>query len=191
MSNPSTGLIVGITGLAGSGKDTVADILVQECGFVKLAFADPLKMVCQSLFGWDRDRLWGPSERRNAPDPNWDGLTCRRALQTLGTDWGRAMHPDLWVRKGIQHAKDRLAYTSPPCLGVVITDMRFANEVAAIKAAGGKTVRVVRPGAGLKGEAGVHASEIEIPTLPVDFEIDNSKDLATLKELVCRHFGKA
>lgn len=181
-------MIVGVCGLAGSGKDTVADILVKECGFAKISFADPLKIICQGLFNWDHERLWGPSYKRNEPDPNWDGLTARHALQTLGTEWGRAMHPDLWVRQGIKHAWTRLE--SGSCRGVVISDLRFLNECKAIKEAGGKCWRVVRPGAGLSGAAGLHASEAQIPTLPVDLEIDNSDTLETLKGKVLMQLVK-
>lgn len=64
-------MIVGLLGQAGSGKDTVADFMVKHHGFVKVAFADPLKRICQDVFGFTDEQLWGPSEKRNAPDPRW------------------------------------------------------------------------------------------------------------------------
>ncbi len=173
-------MIIAFTGLAGSGKDSAADALVARRGFVKISLADPLKRICQTTFGWGRDRLWGSSERRNEPDPAWDGLTARRALQTLGAEWGRAMHPDVWVRRCISDAKCRIRYTSPPCAGVVIPDVRFANEVSAIRKAGGRVVRIVRDGAGLDGAAGAHASETGIADLDVDFTLHNDGDLGSL-----------
>ncbi len=174
-------MIIVLTGLAGSGKDACADALVERRGFVKIGLTDPIKRICQDVFGWDRDRLWGPSARRNEPDPAWDGLTARRALQTLGTEWGRAMHPDVWVRACLKEARERLDWLVNGPAGVVIPDVRFANEVAAIRAAGGKVVRIVRPGAGLDGAAGAHASETEISTLDVDLEIYNQFTLEDLQ----------
>lgn len=64
-------MIVGISGLAGSGKDTLADILVREHRFVKVSFADPLKRICADIFGFSYDQLWGPSASRNAPDERY------------------------------------------------------------------------------------------------------------------------
>lgn len=186
-------MILGISGKAGSGKDAAASVLVREHGFVRVAFADALKRVVAQLFGWDDDRLWGPSERRSEPDPAWDGLTARRALQVIGTEVGRALHPDVWVRATMREIgiRQRMFQTTP-CVrercfihdgeacavghmsraecpngraGIprfVIPDLRFKNEVAAIRSAGGFLLRVVRPGAGLEGVSGEHASETEL-----------------------------
>ncbi len=81
--------IIGLSGLAGSGKSTVASILTYvHCALsadgarhkkirwtadsladgVEIAFADPLKFVAMDLFGFSIEQLWGPSELRNAPD---------------------------------------------------------------------------------------------------------------------------
>jgi hypothetical protein len=56
--------VIGLLGPAGSGKDLVADWLIEK-GFVKVAFADPMKRFVLRAFGIDKERLWGPSEKRN------------------------------------------------------------------------------------------------------------------------------
>lgn len=202
--------IIGITGLAGSGKDTAADVLVKRFRFTRISLADDIKRICMGVFSWGEDRLWGPSERRNEPDPNYGGLTARHALQQLGTEWGRACYQDLWVDKTIGaarylldpegwwrgagrgysrtqgtyglHSPERedLRETHYP-QGVIVPDVRFANEVAAIHAVGGKIWRITRPGAGLEGAAGAHASEIGIASLAVDVTIQNRAGLEDLE----------
>jgi hypothetical protein len=189
--------IIGLSGLAGSGKGGAAAVLVARFGFVKVSLADEIKRICARVFGWNYDRLWGPSEKRNAPDPLWDGLTARKALQHLGTEWGRTMHPDVWVRRALQNAalihNGYATYSpdagiigstgDPPC-GVVIDDVRFENEVAAIHAVGGRVWRIDRPGAGLTGSAGAHASETGIADLHVDGIIRNDRSLEDFQETV-------
>lgn len=64
-------MIVGISGVAGSGKGTAADFLVRNHGFVKVALADPIKRTVQDVFGFTEWQLWGPSEARNAPDTRY------------------------------------------------------------------------------------------------------------------------
>jgi hypothetical protein len=64
-------VLVGISGVAGSGKDTVADILVRDHRFVKVALADPLKRLARDVFDFTAEQLWGPSEMRNAPDERY------------------------------------------------------------------------------------------------------------------------
>lgn len=64
-------MIVGLAGLAGSGKDTVADILVKNFGFVKVAFADPLKRIAKEVYDFTDEQLWGPSSARNKPDTRY------------------------------------------------------------------------------------------------------------------------
>jgi hypothetical protein len=73
--------------------------------------------------------------------------------------------------------------------GVVIPDVRFMNEIAAIQAAGGVVIRIVRPGSGLDGAAGQHESETEqtlIPDSQFDCVIDNSGTLAELRDNVLK-----
>jgi hypothetical protein len=151
-------VLLGLSGVAGAGKDTAANILV-DLGFVKISLAMPMKFICKELFDFSDEQLWGPSEARNAPDPRYGGLTPRHALQTLGTEWGRACWPDIWVNRAL---KDARWYFDYDALGVVVPDVRFRNERAAIETAGGEVWRIVRPGAGLAGAAAAHLSENEL-----------------------------
>lgn len=64
-------MIIGLCGLAGSGKDTAADFLVKKSGYVKVAFADPLKRICKEVFQFSDEQLWGPSAARNGPDTRY------------------------------------------------------------------------------------------------------------------------
>lgn len=153
--------IIALSGRAGSGKNTVARLL----GGQEISFAEPLKRFCQEVFAFTDEQMWGPSERRNAPDERYQQgigplaqplyLTPRYALQTLGTDWGRSCYENVWAELGV-----RRALQSPAPL-VVITDCRFVNEALAVTAAGGEVWRIIRPGAGLGGSAGLHPSEAE------------------------------
>lgn len=218
-------MIIGICGLSGSGKDTVGAFLRKGYGFESIAFADPMKRFCAELFDWDEERLWGPSERRNEPDPRYvrsvervgsflgprsdqtpsparekvpTELTARHALQQLGTEWGRACYPGVWVDYALRLAKkldgSQLGYSRllgphrmarGPCPGVTITDVRFRNEVEAVKAAGGKVWRIVRPRSGLQGAAALHVSETEMAALPdaaFDRVIQNDGTLEDLEK---------
>jgi hypothetical protein len=186
-------MLVGISGQAGSGKDTVADHLCEKHGFTKVGLADPLKRICKDVFNFTGEQLWGPSENRNAVDrrfPRHDVvsrtrvgdvyLTPRYALQTLGTQWGRDCYPDVWLDYAIQVAKQLqqglcdyspslgLTYRGGPYRpkNTVISDVRFRNEVEGVKKAGGHVFRIVRPGA--DGVVGVarHASEMEQKDIP-------------------------
>ncbi len=189
-------MIVGLAGVAGSGKSTVAKFLVQHHCFEEVCLADPMKRFCKEMFGWDDDRLWGPSSLRNAIDParkRQDGtyLTARHALQQLGTEWGRACYEDVWVDRAIQSAGERLRFYKSD--GVCIPDIRFRNERDAIWKAGGKVWRIVRPGAGLVGAAGSHVSENELTDeMPYDRVIDNKGgSLEDLRALVARAISGA
>lgn len=110
---------LGLVGRAGSGKDTVADILVRDHGWVKIALADPMKRFLRDVLAFSDDQLWGPSSSRNAPDKRYirsrpaQGwlddqrplyLTPRHALQQLGTEWGRACYENVWIDCALRDA---------------------------------------------------------------------------------------
>lgn len=140
--------IIGICGLAGSGKDTIGDALINNLpNWEKVSFASHLKDVTALLFGFDRKMLAGetPEDRaiREQPDKFWSekmgkDFTPRYALQYLGTNLLRnQLHQNIWVdcleRKILESDKN-----------VVITDVRFPNEINMIKNIGGEIWRVER-----------------------------------------------
>lgn len=219
--------IIGISGLAGAGKDTVGDYLVKEHACIKIALADPLKRICKEVYDFSDEQLWGGSKHRNLPDERhprehswkrtsaverveqgefWNcpccgqtkegfgsnkdnvtscSLTPRYALQLLGTEWGRQCRENTWVDLAIRTSKKLLgglsSYTAQAGVlprhdgtrapqAIVISDVRFKNEMAAIRAAGGEIwrVRPGQPGDPLPKAAFDHPSETEQLTIPDD-----------------------
>ena len=140
--------IIGICGLIGHGKDTVAGHLIEN-GFQRISFAGVLKDACANIFGWDRILLEGNTSEsrvfREQVDEWWarkirySNFTIQRwALQHVGTDVFRMnFHPDIWVA-----ACERQVELTDK--NVVISDCRFYNELDVIKRLGGKTTVVWR-----------------------------------------------
>lgn len=138
-------MIVGICGLISSGKGTVSDILVSK-GFVKESFAAPVKDAVSSIFGWERSLLEGDTkesrEFREKKDEFWSDalgyeVTPRLALQLMGTEAGRDVFgKDVWVQSLLKRASQNE--------NTVIADVRFPNEIEAIRKAGGHLVLVKR-----------------------------------------------
>jgi len=136
--------IVGLGYKIGSGKDTVADMLCRNHGFVKMCFADALKEVVSLVFGWPRHLLDDQSFKATE-DPFW-GYTPRTVLQRVGTDCFRNhISQDVWVKALARRISiyGRTRVSGFP--RVVVPDMRFPNEVEAIKAWRGLVVRIDRP----------------------------------------------
>ena len=141
-------MIIGICGFIGSGKDTMADYLVNLHQFRRESFANTLKDAVSQIFGWDRTMIEGRTkaarEWREQVDPWWaqrlnmPNLTPRWILQQWGTEVCRAgFHDDIWIaslENKLRNSQD----------DVVISDCRFPNEILAIKKAGGIVVRVMR-----------------------------------------------
>jgi hypothetical protein len=141
-------MIIGICGFIGSGKDTIADYLVNVHGFRRESFANTLKDAVSAVFGWDRTMLEGRTrqarEWREQVDAWWSQrldmpeLTPRWVLQNWGTEvFRRGFHDDIWIaslENKLRNSQD----------DVVISDCRFPNEIRAIRNSGGSVVRVVR-----------------------------------------------
>ena len=141
-------MIIGVCGFIGSGKDTVADYLVNFHEFRRESFADTLKDAVAAVFGWDRTLLEGRTkearEWREEVDPWWaerlgmPTLTPRWVLQYWGTEVCRkSFHDDIWIaslENKIRNSKD----------DIIVSDVRFPNEVKAIKNQNGKMIWVQR-----------------------------------------------
>jgi hypothetical protein len=141
-------MIIGVCGFIGSGKDTVADYLVNFHGFRRESFANSLKDAVAHVFGWDRTMLEGRTKQarewREQVDPWWSKrlnmpeLTPRLMLQLWGTEVCRkGFHDDIWIaalENKLRNSKD----------DIVISDCRFPNEISSIKSAGGIIVCVER-----------------------------------------------
>ena len=141
-------MIIGVCGFIGSGKDTIADYLVNLHHFRRESFANSLKDAVSAVFGWDRIMLEGRTKQarewREQVDPWWaerlgvPQLTPRWILQNWGTEvCRRGFHDDIWIAS----LENRLRASTDD---IVISDCRFPNEIAAIRRANGLVVRVVR-----------------------------------------------
>jgi hypothetical protein len=202
-------MIIGFVGFIGSGKDTAADYLVNFHGFRRDSFASTLKDAVANVFGWDRTMLEGRTkasrEWRDQVDTWWShrlgipDLTPRWVLQQWGTEVCRkSFHDDIWIAS----LENKLRSTPDD---IVITDVRFPNEINAIHNAGGKVFRIKRgPEPDWFDDAAnynqgptnmswalskmrldnlkVHASESSWIGLNLDAEIDNNKSIDDLFE---------
>jgi hypothetical protein len=199
-------LVIGVCGFAGSGKDTIADYLVNVHEFRRESFASSLKDVVSMAFRWDREMLEGKSKEsrrwREEVDSWWakkleiPHLTPRWILQYWGTDVIRnAFHDNFWIaslENKLRTAQD----------DVVISDCRFPNEIKAIRSQGGVVIRVVRgaepewysvaeqANLGTDGawhalqSIGVHASETAWIGTDFDRVLDNNGTLTDLYDQV-------
>lgn len=165
--------IIGITGRAGSGKDTAAEVLVKERGFQRIAFADPIRQMIEVL-GVDC------TTRAAKEQPiGWLGVTPRYLMQTLGTEWGRRLiDENLWLLV-MENSLELAEQTG--ATGVVIPDVRFDNEAELIHDLGGQVWHIARQRA-QKVEA--HASEAGIQPEYVNQWILNDGSIDDLREQV-------
>lgn len=174
-THPRNQPLVGLIGYAQSGKDTVAGML----GYRRLAFADPLKRLAVAC---------GPSF--SVPDSG-DVRTMHELVDTYGWEWCKAEVPG--VREFLQDlgvgVRDILGYDTwveaafreyDPALATVFTDVRFPNEIAAIKDRGGVIVRIDRPG--IEPPNG-HVSETAWNSTKPDYTILNNGSLGWLQDL--------
>lgn len=154
-------MIIGISGLKGSGKDTIAAHMVNEFGFERYSFADPIKNACRHLFGFTDEQLWG--SEKEVKDVFW-GVTPRQVLQVMGTElfqFDLIKHiPELgsigrsfWVK-----VFERW-YENNSEKNIVIPDVRFHHEVEILRKLGAIIWKVER---GSVEDTDPHPSEVEL-----------------------------
>lgn len=159
-TSPVLPMVIGLySSTMASGKTTVADELVENYGFTIVRFADCLKSMMVTFFeqaGMSSglaEKLVHDPELKEQQLPILGGKTPRWAMQTLGTEWGReCISRRLWVEVTLNRVSALLEQGKP----VVIDDMRFHEEIDALREIGAKTVRVYRPG---KKAVNGHVSE--------------------------------
>jgi hypothetical protein len=168
-------MIIGLTGYAQSGKDTLAGMLIGLHKYDNRAFADPIRKLLYETnplvkdeyrvkgvvdaYGWDRAKVEFPE--------------LRNLLQTLGVGARTVFNDQFWVAQGLAglSAGDK----------VVITDVRFPNEADAIKDLGGQVWRVKRLGIGAVNE---HVSETAMDGYKVDQIFINNGSIDDLMALL-------
>lgn len=128
--------VIALKGLAGSGKSTAAKYLEGK-GYRITSFAAPLKRMMQS-FGLTHAQVYG--DKKETPTDLLCGRTPREAMQMLGTEWGRALHPDIWTSYWRCHAEMIL---NDDREFVVVDDCRFQNEADVARSIGGVVIEIV------------------------------------------------
>jgi len=195
-----------ISGFKNSGKDTVANYLVNTRNYRKDSFAASLKDITGILFGWDRAMLEGDTSesraQREIPDEWWterlgiNDLSPRYALQLVGTEALRNnFHNDIWVAS----VEKRIIDNNNP---TVLSDCRFQNELLLCDKLGGSTVCVMRGDypewwdtaieANMGSDAAIrkmadleiHTSEYNWIGFPFDYVIENNGTIEELYEQV-------
>ena len=172
-------LLIGLTGRAGAGKSTVARYLEDQYACAEIALADPILDMIGALFAEAHiDGTWAV-ERILKELPTPLGFSYRQLAQTLGTEWGRSLAPDFWLRV----ASLRLAAPHLQAENIVVSDIRFPNEAEWLTARGGVLVSVVRD---ITPPVRPHASEAHSDHLPVTTELLNFGSRETLFDQVDR-----
>lgn len=175
--------VIGLTGYAGSGKDTLANILVEEYGFTRIAFADKIKE-----FLYDLNPGIGFDYLRDIVDMSgWEqakkDVLVREYLQNVGVSARNVFGEDFWVKQAIYSANEKMLDTpeSQRTGKWVYTDVRFHNEAEVIKENGGQIWRVKRNGV---DPVNTHVSESEMENYRVDQIFKNDGTVKDLRELV-------
>lgn len=178
-------MIIGLVGYIGSGKGTVGDILVRDHQYYKFAFADALKDAVSQIFVWPRGLLEGDSNAsrafRERIDPWWSHkfgyeVTPRLILQKMGTEACRhGIADNIWIaalEKRIEGYEN-----------VVISDVRFPNEIDFVRSAGGIILRVKRgEDPSIEERSKMHISETAWNNIVPDATVTNNGTIEELKE---------
>jgi hypothetical protein len=177
----TTDQLIGLHGFAQVGKDSVANILVAEEGFTRIALADPIRVALYLLDPVISADSYGRLYRLQdiIDDIGWDAAKItipevRRLMQVFGTQVGRdILGKQVWL----DLAKKKLVRPGK----YVISDVRFLGEVDAIRAWGGSLIKIIRPGTGPVND---HSSDAGLPDEVFDRVLLNDRSLTELRDRV-------
>jgi hypothetical protein len=171
--------IIGLSGLKGAGKSTVARILCEKYGFVEYAFADPLKKGIMEMFGLSNYQLYGSLDDKERVDEYWK-VSPRVLMQVIGTDLIRNYLPtklptvnNVWIRTMERKINES---TFPR---IVISDCRFLDEACMIRNLNGSIIQINRPSI-----VSVDTHESERVAFESDYTIYNSGTIEQLEHCV-------
>lgn len=166
-------MIIGLTGYARTGKDTVASVLVKDFGFERIAFADPIRELLYEL----NPKVNGIYLREMVEEHGWEitksQMEVRRLLQDLGIGARKVFGSTFWVERAMFKMSIDKNY--------VITDVRFRNEADAIRSLPSKIWRIQRSGVVAIND---HVSEHDMDYYNVDYTLVNEGPIEYLSILV-------
>jgi dephospho-CoA kinase len=167
-------MIIGLSGYAQSGKDTVAEYLVNEYGFKRVAFADPIRNILYAM----NPQINGTRLVNLVDEYGWEIAKkkpeVRELLQSLGFSARRVIDERVWIAAAFHEMTDKDA-------NYVIADVRFHNEANMIKSEGGKVWRILRPGV---EAVNTHISETDLDRFQFDLTLNNDGSVEQLNFLV-------
>lgn len=184
-------MILALTGLAGSGKTTVADYVVRERGFFKVNFKDALvsemkenlsgvlseivlimdKIAYNGVNPWTIERLF----KEKPP-------LMRALMQNYGTEVRRGDDENYWTNRWA----DKISGADRH---IVVDDCRFLNEADAVHKMDGVIVRIVRTDI---INTITHQSEVEMESIKPDYTItcgagEHDKLFSEIREIITKH----
>lgn len=179
-------MLIGITGKARSGKDTLANFIADKHSNVYLThWADSLKDMLIGFFGCSYEDVYtGAGKARH--NEFW-GMTNRELLQTIGTDALRnGFRNDVWIK-----IMDLKLDKNQDKDIIIIPDTRFNNEAEYIRDKGGIVIEVVRGKNGeLSNKELEHSSEKGIDKTLISYIVYNNEGLDNLKKQALNIYNK-
>lgn len=175
-SKGGSAAVVGLSGLARSGKDTAAGVLVREFGFIQLAFADPLKEGSAAMLGMPITAMYGNNRDEVLPD---FGFSVRHFLQVMGTECVREhFGAGFWLKAC---ARRMQALRDEGFQRFVISDARFDNEAEFCRdSENGHFIQIERAGL----DRMTHASEAGVTLTPQDTTLHNNSTIGVFEHVV-------
>jgi hypothetical protein len=180
-------MIIGLSGYAQTGKDTVAEHIVKNYGFTRVAFADPIREALYKLNPKVRlGESIGVSLAHAVDNMGWEEVKklssdARELLQRLGTEVGRDMFgEDFWINRAMLKATEHE--------NVVISDTRYFNEAESIRKHGGILIRINKPNT---SEINSHESEKNLNDYMFDYTIINNGTKKDLYDVIDKLLANA